>query len=160
MRTAPFALALLLTALPAGASAVEAGAAAPMCPALAAADIRAHTAGKIVIVDFWASWCAPCRKLMPLLDTLHAAHAADGLTVVAVNVDEQRADAERFLARLPVRYPVVFDPEGVCPTAFDLAGMPSTYLIDRAGIVRYAHAGFRTPDGPRLQAALRELLNE
>lgn len=131
----------------------------PACAALDGAT-RAALTGRVTVVDFWASWCPPCRKLMPLLDELQATRAAAGLAVVAINVDETYADAERFLQRTPVSYPIVFDPGGECPARFGVPGMPTTYLVDRAGIVRHVHSGFRENDRTALIAAIDALLAE
>ncbi|MGE3772077.1 MAG: TlpA family protein disulfide reductase [Gammaproteobacteria bacterium] len=131
----------------------------PACAALDEAR-RAAYAGRVTVIDFWASWCPPCRKLMPLLDELRAARAADGLAVVAINVDEKRKDAEHFLARVAVRYPVVFDPAGHCPAVFGVPGMPTTYLVDRRGIVRHVHSGFREDDAQALVTDIDALLAE
>lgn len=164
-------LILLLVVLGAGrqAEATTAGDSPPLqcLTALTARDAaRAPTElvreaeGQVLIVDFWASWCTPCRKLMPLLDDMSSERKKDGLRVVAVNVDETREDAERFLARRPVGYPVVFDPQGRCAGAFGLTGMPSTYLVDRAGRVRHVHVGYREQDRAALLAAIEALLDE
>ncbi|MGD9603249.1 MAG: TlpA disulfide reductase family protein [Gammaproteobacteria bacterium] len=142
------------------ACAADVGVPAPACAPLAAARAAHGLDGKVIVVDFWASWCPPCRKLMPFLDDLYGSHRDDGLAVIAINVDEVQADAERFLARRPVSYPVAFDAAGECPRAFALAGMPSTYVLDRAGVVRLAHAGYRRDDEAALAATVTRLLAE
>lgn len=129
-------------------------------PAQGSAELVRAAGGHVLIIDFWASWCTPCRKLMPLLDETLTRRGDDGLRVIAVNVDESREDAERFLARRPVTYPIVFDPQGHCAGAFGLAGMPSTYLIDRAGRVRHVHVGFREQDRDALLTAIEALLDD
>lgn len=153
---------LILSLLSSPLSAAERVAPGDPVPACAALDEaqRAAYAGRVTVIDFWASWCPPCRKLMPLLDELRSARAADGLAVVAINVDEQRRDAERFLSRVAVGYPVVFDPAGHCPAAFGVPGMPTTYLVDRRGIVRRVHSGFRERDAQALVTAIDTLLAE
>lgn len=110
--------------------------------------------GKVVYVDFWASWCAPCREVMPALDVLYRKHSGAGFAVVAVNVDTDREAALRMLKRLPVSYPVVFDPAGVWPETFGLRGMPSGYLLDRTGVVRFIKTGYQAKDLPKLVAAI------
>ena len=162
MRTAlGLALALMLMS-PAG-HAVTAGEAAPPLSAPNAAqqpvglkDYR----GKVVYVDFWASWCAPCRQAMPQYDRLYRKWASRGLVVLGVNVDTDRAEADRALKRRPVSFPVVYDPAGSWPERFDLPTMPSGYLIGRDGIVRYVHEGFRTSDVPALEALIDKTLGE
>jgi thiol-disulfide isomerase/thioredoxin len=150
--------ALMLGAGSARANADIEGRPQPSCPALAGPTIASQLAGQVVVVDFWASWCPPCRKLMPFLNELYGEHRSGGLRVVAVNIDTEIEQAQAHLRRVPVEYPIVFDPDGACPTAFALPAMPSTYVIDRDGIVRYVHAGFRAGDRQRLRAAIEKLL--
>ncbi len=156
-----FLLGVLLSGIapPAVTGGLAPGDALPDCVALDAAQ-HAAFAGRVTVVDFWASWCPPCRKLMPLLEELRVSRAAAGLAIVAINVDETRADAERLLQRTPVGYPVAFDPAGDCPARFGVPGMPTTYLVDRAGIVRYVHEGFREGDRAALVADVDALLAE
>ncbi|MCK5769813.1 TlpA disulfide reductase family protein [Algiphilus sp.] len=116
--------------------------------------------GDIVYVDFWASWCAPCRAAMPRLDELHASLGARGFSVVGVNVDRKRRSAERMLEQVPVDFPVVFDPEGQWAERYALPGMPSGYLIDGDGVVRYRHTGYREGDLPKLANEIEKLLEE
>jgi thiol-disulfide isomerase/thioredoxin len=119
-----------------------------------------HLRGKVVYIDFWASWCGPCRLSFPLLEQLRAELGPRGFEVLAVNVDEFEADALEFLAEVPVNYPVVRDAEGDTPQAYGVLGMPTGYLIDRRGVVRYVHQGFRKTDGVQLRAAIIELLED
>jgi thiol-disulfide isomerase/thioredoxin len=111
-------------------------------------------AGKVVLVDFWASWCAPCAKSFPAIDALYREMHDKGLEVVAVNVDESRKDAEAFLKKHNYEMPIAFDPRGVTPKAFSVDGMPSSFLIDRKGVIRYTHSGFTEST---LQAYRREI---
>ena len=130
--------------------AVEPGAAAPAfrLPTFASgqpvslADFR----GKVVFVDFWASWCSPCRQSLPLYDKLRENHAATDFVILAIGLDEDTADAKAFLAEHPVKYTTLQNPLGDVAKAFDLKGMPSSYLIDRSGIVRARHVGFEAKD--------------
>ncbi len=110
------------------------------------------------LVDFWASWCTPCRLSFPWMNDLHDRLVPRGLRIVAVNVDTQRADAERFLARYPARFEVLYDPAGHLPARLALRGMPSSFLLDAAGRVRWTHAGFRTSEAPALEARIVQAL--
>ena len=99
--------------------------------------------GKIVLVDLWASWCPDCRISFPALDALSREYRPRGVEIVAVNVDQRQKDAAAFLAVHPHEMVVVFDPRARMLEAFGAAGIPSSYLIDRQGTVRYRHSGYR-----------------
>lgn len=116
--------------------------------------------GKVVYLDFWASWCAPCRKSFPWLNRLQAKYGEEGLVVVAVNVDRERRKADEFLEKHPADFRVVYDPEGKLASHYDLKGMPSTFLIDRSGAERAAHVGFRENETETLEKTVRLLLAE
>jgi thiol-disulfide isomerase/thioredoxin len=116
--------------------------------------------GKVVYLDFWASWCGPCRISFPLLEQLRTELGAEGFEVFAINVDEVEADARTFLSEVPVSYLVVRDSEGITPQSYGILGMPTGYLIDRQGIVREIHQGFRKSDATHLRAVIVELLGE
>lgn len=114
--------------------------------------------GELVYVDFWASWCAPCLVALPQLEALRQEFAGQGLAVLGVNVDREPDRARRLVERFELGYPSVSDPEGRLPERFELDTMPSSFLIDRAGVVRYVHVGFRNGDLEILRARIRELL--
>lgn len=116
--------------------------------------------GQVVYVDFWASWCAPCREAMPVLGALQQRYSARGFTVLGVNVDTDRKSAQRMLDQLVPAFPIVFDPKGLWPDAFGLRDMPSSYLIDATGVVRYVKKGFREKDVPQIEAAIKAALGE
>jgi peroxiredoxin len=114
--------------------------------------------GKVVLVDFWASWCSPCRQSLPLYNGLRADFAASDFAILAVGLDEDTADARAFLREHLVKYVALQDPKGDVAQAFGLKGMPSSYLIDRQGIVRHAHAGFEPGDIDALKHEIATLV--
>jgi len=114
--------------------------------------------GKIVIVDFWASWCAPCRQSFPWLNEMQLKYADQGLIVVGVNVDRVRADADRFLREVPAKFGIVYDPEGAIATRYDLPGMPTSLVFGRNGELIGTHVGFRSAVRDEREAELRKLL--
>ena len=116
--------------------------------------------GRVLLVDFWASWCIPCRTAFPALDVLYQEYEPRGVDVVAVNLDERRRDADTFLMDRPHHMPVLFDPKGVSPAAFGLTGMPSSYLIDRAGTIRFTHQGYSGNVHEAYRRELEQLLAE
>ena len=116
--------------------------------------------GKVVYVDFWASWCGPCRISMPILNELRATYGAQGFEVLAVNVDEDPLDAINYLSEVPVSYPVVSDPAGSTPEMFEVKGMPTAYLLDKEGRVRLVHEGFNKADVDGLKKEIEALLAE
>ncbi|HLW23364.1 MAG TPA: TlpA disulfide reductase family protein [Steroidobacteraceae bacterium] len=116
--------------------------------------------GQVVYVDFWASWCTPCRQAFPWLQAMHESYALRGLSIVAVDVDANRADGERFLKRFHPGFEVRFDPSGSLARQFKLEGMPCSVLIDRRGNVRFTHIGFSDKDRITYERQLRELLDE
>jgi thiol-disulfide isomerase/thioredoxin len=116
--------------------------------------------GKVVLVDFWASWCPPCKTSFPALDAIYGEYQEQGLAVLAVNVDEKRRDAQVFLDVHPHRMTVLFDPKGVWPTAFGVKGMPTSFLIDRTGNIRFTHMGYSGNIDASYHQEIRQLLSE
>ena len=116
--------------------------------------------GKVVFIDFWASWCAPCRLSFPWLNEMQARYGARGLQVLAINVDRQRADADNFLAQVPARVAVAFDPQGDTPRRYAVKAMPSSVLVGADGKVIQQHAGFRDDDKAALEAAIVAALGQ
>jgi peroxiredoxin len=152
-----FALGL---ALPAGA--LDAGDVAPAFKAprldgggeLSLEELR----GKVVFLDFWASWCAPCQKSMPQLEELRKEFPADRFALVGVNLDRDAAAAKKLVGKHGVGYPSASDPEGKLPTRFGLETMPTAYLIDADGVIRYVHRGFKDGDVETVRKKIRALL--
>jgi thiol-disulfide isomerase/thioredoxin len=120
----------------------------------------ANSRGRVVYLDFWASWCGPCRQSFPWMETMKSTYEAKGLEIVAVNLDRNRADADRFLKELHPTFDVRFDPTGEAAELYKIRGMPSSVLIDRHGVIRFTHVGFRPIDGAIYEAQLRGLLDE
>jgi thiol-disulfide isomerase/thioredoxin len=114
--------------------------------------------GKVVLVDFWASWCAPCNAAMPQLEKLSKEYPADRFVVLGVNVDKKLEDARRALERRPVSYANASDPTGMLPKRFGLETMPTSYLIDQDGVVRLVHRGFRSGDMDEIRKQIDKLL--
>jgi cytochrome c biogenesis protein CcmG, thiol:disulfide interchange protein DsbE len=114
--------------------------------------------GKVVLVDFWASWCEPCRHSFPWLNAMQARYADRGLVVIGVNVDRDRADADRFLQDVPATFPIVYDPAGALASQYDLPGMPASYVIGRNGNVVARHVGFRSNLQAEREAEVQQLL--
>jgi thiol-disulfide isomerase/thioredoxin len=98
--------------------------------------------GKIVYLDFWASWCVPCRKSFPWMNAMQAKHQDQGLVVLSINLDAQTTLAEKFLLESPANFAIIYDKKGVLAKKFQLKGMPSSYLFDRQGKLISAHSGF------------------
>lgn len=114
--------------------------------------------GKVVLVDFWASWCAPCRESMPVLEKLSKSYKDKGFVVLGVNIDNDAEAARKFLKDLPVSFQVVCDAQKQVAKAYAPPTMPSSYLIDRQGRVHVVHAGFKKSDAAKLEAEIKGLL--
>jgi thiol-disulfide isomerase/thioredoxin len=110
--------------------------------------------GRVVLLDFWASWCGPCRESFPWMAEMAQRHGADGLVVVAVNLDEERSAAESFLGAFEWPFEIVFDPGGHLARSFDLQGMPTTLLWDREGRLVERREGFHAADADAHERAL------
>ena len=123
---------------------------------LSMSDYRGH----ITYVDFWASWCGPCRLSLPALNVLNAQFAGDPVQFLAISIDVVEEDAWDFLKRYTVDFPVVIDTEGDIARTFAVDGMPSGYLIDGDGRVREIHIGFKKGDELGLAQSIKELLGE
>jgi peroxiredoxin len=115
-------------------------------------------AGKVVLVDFWASWCAPCKQELPVLEGLYKKYRDRGLEIVAVSQDEDPQNASKFLKRAPLSFTVVHDAKRAVASAYAPEKMPSSFLIDRKGLVRYVHGGFKASDAAALEREIVSLL--
>ena len=116
--------------------------------------------GKVLLVDFWASWCVPCKTSFPALDAIYREYQPRGLEVLAVNLDEERRNADAFLSAHPHQMPVLFDPKGAAPLAFGVKGMPTSFLIDKTGTIRFTHMGYSGNVDVRYRQEIAQLLSE
>ncbi len=116
--------------------------------------------GKVVYLDFWASWCTPCRKSFPWMDELQKRHKDKGLVVLAVNLDKKAEYIDKFLGAMKPSFTIAFDPEGKVADMYKLRGMPTSYIIDHKGHLRERHLGFREKDKQVLEEKIQKLLNE
>ena len=116
--------------------------------------------GQVVMINFWASWCGPCRTEMPLLDQMYKRYSALGFTLLGVNVESDSKDAEKLLQQMPVSFPVLFDKENKVSKLYEVNAMPSTVFIDRKGNVRYLHRGYKNGDESEYLNQIRALLKE
>jgi peroxiredoxin len=116
--------------------------------------------GNVVLVNFWASWCGPCRQEMPLLNALHNKYQPLGFTVLGVNVEEQVENAKAFLADRPVDFPILLDSNNRISKLYDVIAMPSTIVIDRDGNIRFIHYGYQKGDEVKYRNMVKTLIRE
>lgn len=116
--------------------------------------------GQVVMVNFWASWCEPCRKEFPLLDQIYKKYKAAGFTLVGINVEPDAKDAESFIAKTPVSFPILFDKDSAVSKQYHVSGMPTTVLIDRKGVLRWVHRSYVPGDENEYLNQVRAILME
>lgn len=116
--------------------------------------------GKVIYLDFWASWCGPCRKSFPWMNDMHQQYQQQGLVIISVNVDNEKSLAEEFLNETPANFTVFYDPKGKVARKFKLKGMPSSYLIDRSGKMVGTHVGFSKSKTSHYEQEIKDLLNQ
>jgi thiol-disulfide isomerase/thioredoxin len=116
--------------------------------------------GQVVMINFWATWCGPCRQEMPLLEALYKRYEKLGFTLLGVNVEENIRPAQRFLKDVQVSFPILFDTRNEVSRRFQIGGMPSTVLIDRDGKVRFVHTGYTPGDEAKYSKVVRTLIRE
>jgi len=116
--------------------------------------------GEVVMINFWASWCGPCRKEMPLLDQLYRRYHPMGFTILGVNVEEDSGDALRLLKEIPVTFPILFDRDNKVSEAYELVAMPSTVMVDRDGNMRFVHLGYLPGYEREYEAQIKALIRE
>jgi len=161
VRLATRSLAALLCALP-----TLAGSPAGPAPAFSLPSRDGNTValaqykGQVVMLNFWASWCGPCRQEMPLLNDIYKKYNKMGFALIAVNVEPDRKSAEAWLKETPVTFPVLFDTQSKVSQLYSVPGMPTTVFIDRKGNVRLLHQGFRPGDENQYLDEIRNLVRE
>jgi thiol-disulfide isomerase/thioredoxin len=145
-------IALLIQASPVWA--VEAG--KPL-PDLGLAEVQKNK-GQYIYIDYWASWCGPCRQSFPWMNALQAKLGPKGLKVVAVNVDAKRADADKFLSHTPAQFTIAYDPQGLSAKTLAIKTMPTSMLVSPEGQVLFVHSGFRTEEAGQIEARILSAL--
>jgi len=116
--------------------------------------------GQVVMINFWATWCGPCRQEMPLLQQIQAKYESLGFTLLGVNVEPDSAAAKTWLQQVPVSFPILFDQRNEVAERFGVQGMPSSVFVDRAGNVRYVHRGYQPGDEAKYADMVRSLVKE
>jgi len=149
-----------LSALTGAALAVTPGEAAPDFALQGLRDSVRLSAqrGKLIYLDFWASWCGPCKQSFPWMNELQSRYGSQGLQVLAVNVDADLPDARRFLAEVPAQFTVAFDSRGETPRRYAIKGMPTSVLIGPDGRVLFVHSGFRPEDRALIENQINQAL--
>lgn len=114
--------------------------------------------GKVVYVDFWASWCGPCLKSFPFMQEMHTRYSNDGLVIIAINMDQNTQDARDFLAEHPVTFLIGQDAAGKVAQQYGVIAMPSSFVVDRDGLIKDVHYGFKSGDAEKISSLIAELL--
>ena len=160
------ALAFVFAIAAAGATAVNASSVSGPAPnftlkSLSGKNLKlSEMRGNVVLINFWASWCGPCRQEMPLLNSLHKKYEPLGFTVLGVNVEENSDEARGFLGHTPVDFPVVLDNQNKVSKLYDVVAMPTTVMVDRDGNVRYLHKGYKPGDEAKYRQMVKKLVRE
>jgi len=116
--------------------------------------------GRVVMINFWASWCGPCRQEMPLLESIYKKYNKLGFTMLGVNVEPDSKAADAWLQETPVSFPILYDRDSKVSKLYDVAGMPSTVIIDRTGKLRKLHRGYKPGDENEYLDSIRALIRE
>jgi len=124
--------------------------------AVALSELR----GQVGLINFWATWCGPCRKEMPLLEQIQKNYGPLGFTMLGVNVEEDTRLMDTFLKDVPVTFPILLDPANGVSKLYNVSAMPSTVIVDRKGNVRFIHQGFQPGDESKYQDMIRQLIRE
>ncbi len=130
-------------------------------PSMSGANLRlSEYRGEVVLVNFWASWCGPCRQEMPLLDKMYQRYKKAGFTLLGVNVEKDSSKGQRIAEQLKLSFPILFDSKQQVVDSYKVASMPSTVLVDRDGNIRYVHLGYKAGDEKLYSKMVKELLIE
>lgn len=116
--------------------------------------------GKVVYLDFWASWCDPCKRSFPWMNELQTIYGDDGFKIIAVNLDESRKDANEFLKKMPAKFDIAFDKSGKTAEMYNLKAMPSSFLIDRNGNLVHKSLGYRAEEKKILEKKIKQLVDK
>ncbi|MFA7553034.1 MAG: TlpA disulfide reductase family protein [Spongiibacteraceae bacterium] len=116
--------------------------------------------GQVVLINFWASWCGPCRQEMPLLEEIQQKYAKLGVTVLGINVDKDPSKADKILRETQVSFPILYDSEGEVSKLFKVKAMPTTFILDREGTIRFSHMGFKPGYEDQYAANIKTLIRE
>lgn len=114
--------------------------------------------GNIVYLDFWASWCKPCRKSFPFMNEIQKKYQTQGLKVIGVNLDPEHKDAQKFLKTVPAEFILAYDPKGITSEKYQVKQLPTSYLIDQQGHIIYIHKGFKDSTKNNIEAKIIEAL--
>ncbi|MCF6210869.1 MAG: TlpA family protein disulfide reductase [Gammaproteobacteria bacterium] len=157
----PFLLAVVLLVLPLSVSAQQVAPdfTLPTLPDNGEINLSAFK-GRVVYLDFWATWCPPCRKSFPWMDEMQAQYGDDGLTIVAISIDRNRQLAERFTQQMKPGFIIAHDAKGSVAKSYKVSAMPTSYLIDREGNIVSTHLGFRKSDEAKLERRIEDLLDQ
>jgi peroxiredoxin len=120
----------------------------------------AEQRGQVVMLNFWASWCGPCRKEMPLLDDMSKRYSSAGFVLYGVNVEEDNTDAIKLIKQMGVTFPILYDAESKASSLYNVDAMPTTVLIDKKGQIRYVNRGYKAGDENKYREQIRELIKE
>lgn len=114
--------------------------------------------GKVIYLDFWASWCEPCRQSFTWMNEMHDKYSTGKFVIIAVNLDTKRHLAQQFLQKKPAKFNIAYDPEGITAEAYNLKAMPSSYLIDKRGKLVASKLGFHASETDKMENSIRKLL--
>jgi peroxiredoxin len=154
-------LATLVLALPAVAAAPSGPAPQFTLDARGGSQVNlAQYKGQVVMINFWASWCGPCRQEMPLLEDIYKKYNKLGFTLIGVNVEPDSKAADDWLKQTPVSFPILYDKNSKVSQLYDVSGMPSTVIIDRKGNLRYLHHGYKPGDEGEYLNNIRAMIRE